>query len=184
MRESTDRDDRGHDLGAVVSLLEILADLDGVGEESAPLPEGGLAEARAAAARLLRGDGGPAPVSMSFTEIETWLSESALEAATVRGAVTAPTLDRHEPGLVAYGYQPDIEIDADVDPEAATAVVTVVVEPIDDRAQPLVLSVRTAAGVTRTAPVNAYGMVVIDNLPITARSPNDLRFEWSSGRAG
>jgi hypothetical protein len=95
-----------------------------------------------------------------------------------------PALDGHEPGLVAHGYRPDVVIDADIDREAGTAVVVVTLEPIDDDPRPLVLSVSTAAGVTRRGTVNAYGMVRIENLPITGDSPNDLRFEWSARPAG
>ncbi|MFB9183523.1 hypothetical protein ACFFX1_35795 [Dactylosporangium sucinum] len=169
-----------------MSLLEILADLDCADEESAPLPDGALAEARAAAARLFaeadadeqRG-AGPAAVSMMFNEIEGWLASSAQELATVRGTVAAPTLDRNEPGLAAYGYEPDVEIDADIDVDARTAVITVVVEPIGDVRSPLTLAVRNAAGVVRRGTVNAYGVVVIGKVPISEHSPNDLSFEWA-----
>jgi hypothetical protein len=189
MRESTDRNDQEHDLGAVVSLFEILADLDRVDEETMPLPEGGLAQAQAAAAQLFTGVGQltpaaanpviatPAAVAMTLTAIEEWLSTTNLEAATVRGAVAASTVDGHEPGLVAY-----IEIDADIDTETGTAKITVVVEAVENRGAPLELSVRNAAGVTRTGVVNSYGVVVIEDMPITEHSPNDLRFEWSSPR--
>ena len=186
MRESVDHNDREHDLGAVVSLLEILADLDGVDEESVSLPDGGLAEARAAAAQLF---GRPEPaavvevaptvVSMLFAQVEGWLAESTLEAATTRGAVAAPTLDRHEPGLAAYGYEPDIEIDADIDADTATATITVVVQPVSDTAMPLVLTVTNTAGVVRRGTVNAYGVVMVDDVPISEASPNDLKLEWS-----
>src|ERR1700722_11854842 len=102
MRESIDHSDREHDLGAVVSLLEILADLDSVDEESAPLPDGGLAEARAAARLLfgsseptMKADAAPRVLSMDFEQIEAWLAESEQPIATSRGAVAAQTLDRH-----------------------------------------------------------------------------------------
>jgi hypothetical protein len=186
MRESIDHSDREHDLGAVVSLLEILADLDSVDEESAPLPDGGLAQARAAAARLFGGpeptgeaDAAPTVLSMDFGQIETWLAESELQGAASRGAVAAQTLDRHEPGLTAYGYDPDVEIDADVDADTATATITVVVRPVDDTAAPLVLTVTNPAGVIRRGTVNTYGLVVVDDVPISEASPNDLTFEWS-----
>lgn len=111
MGESIDHSDREHDLGAVVSLLEILADLDSVDEESAPLPDGGLAAVRAAATRLFdssepagEADATPTVLSMEFERIEAWLAESALQGVTSRGAVAAQTLDRSEPGLTAYGY--------------------------------------------------------------------------------
>jgi hypothetical protein len=186
MRESIDHNDREHDLGAVVSLLEILADLDSVDEESASLPDGGLAEARASAARLFGGseptaeaDTAPTVASMMFEQIEGWLAESTLQVATSRGAAAAQTLDRHEPGLVAYGYEPDVEIDADIDADAATATITVVVQPVHAIAATLVLTITSAAGAVRRGTVNAYGIVVVDDVPISEASPNDLRFEWS-----
>ena len=186
MQESIDHSDREHGLGAVVSLLEILADLDSVDEESAPLPDGGLAQARAAATQLFGGseptmeaDAAPAVLSMDFGQIEAWLAESTLQAATSRGAIAAQTLDRHEPGLTAYGYEPDVEIDADVDADTATATITVVVRPVDAPAAPLVLTVTNPAGVIRRGTVNTYGLVVVDDVPISEASPNDLTFEWS-----
>jgi hypothetical protein len=189
MRESIDHNDREREPGAVVSLLEILADLDGVDDESVSLPDGGLAEAQAAAARLFGGpkaaaagaEASPQVVSMLFTQIEGWLAESTLETATgtSRGEIATPTLDRHEPGLATYGYEPDIEIDADIDPEAATATITVVVQPVDDTAAPLVLTVTNTAGVVRRGRVNTYGVVVVHDVPITGASPNDLTLQWS-----
>ena len=179
----------GHDpqdLEALASLLEILAELDDEPEtQEEPIAESELAEAQAQALAILAHPGPehsvekPDPIAaLTIAQVEAWLDQVALEAVRARGAVSMPTVDVAAAELAKLGYAPDVEIDADIDSDARTATITVLLRPIRDNPGPLKVVVTSGDGSSKSARVDEYGLATVADVPVTKTTPDDLTFKF------
>ncbi|WP_028804783.1 hypothetical protein [Streptomyces sp. 142MFCol3.1] len=179
------------DVTSLVSLLEVLTELDALTdtrpEETIPPSE--LEEAHARAHAVLTqtappGDTPLAPIARLSVadEVEAWLAQAPLAAVRVRGPISMPTLDKYVPELEDYGYEPTVEIDADVDSTNHEAEITLVLRPVRDHPQPLQAVITSGDGTTRTAQVGPYGLAKLTAVPISETTPRDLTITFIPAR--
>jgi hypothetical protein len=93
-----------------------------------------------------------------------------------------PTLDKSVPELEDYGYEPTIEIDADVDSSRQEAEITLVLRPTKDTPQPLRAMITCGDGTIRSAEVGPYGLAKLTAVAVTEATPGDLIFTFVRSR--
>lgn len=180
------------DVDSLVSLLEVLTELDALTDtrpDVIPTSELEEAHARAHAAFDQAPSAADTPLatvaSLSVAdEVEAWLAQAPLAAVRVRGPISMPTLDKSVPELEDYGYEPIIEIDADVDSTNHEAEITLVLRPVRDNPHPLRAVITCGDGTVRSAEVGPYGLAKLAAIPITDATPGDLTFAFMLSRRG
>ncbi|GIF42667.1 hypothetical protein [Actinoplanes xinjiangensis] len=158
-----------------VTLLGLISELDASDEhEDATIPESEMTEAQRRALSVLNRsattvsaeDSLDSVATITLAEIEEWLRQAPQEAVLARGSMSVPLINKVVGNVADYGYAPEAEIEGDIDSEAGTAEITVVLYAVREDPVPVRVVLTLADQSTRTASVDEFGLAMFPDVPL------------------